>query len=365
MNVFKKIYESLIADLERFYLKDETFNTKSFIDNTEDCMMCLKEMDNEALSKINYIYFSDLVSMRDRCNERNEELKIREFVNFLLHYYSLYTKIEIGSDEWAEKANAIDGHIEDYFLEQRRHSTVTHYKNLMLEEEQADFENVLELLSNQLKRYDVNLYHCKKILDFLEKYYPDEIFPQDTFFLNNYLSNTVDLMILTISKLYLDACDVNKRKNCGIKYLQSFIGIKVSDKSNIKDTLKKASAKIKEVVSIAEKLEPVRDKLIAHFDIRGIETAQNVKMHINEFMKIYELSCEILELLSLGYFEYKDVFSQKMIQDNGFKFFVCQNPWCHNPNQYYESDIDSYLKTIKMKFDACKLKSINNNDSKE
>ena len=65
------------------------------------------------------------------------------------------------------------------------------------------------------------------------------------------------------------------------------------------------------------------------------------------------------------YFNYKDVFSQKMIQANNFKFFVCQDPWCHNPNQYYESDIDSYLKTIKMKFDACKLKPVNNNDSKE
>lgn len=359
--MFKKIYESLIADLERFYLKDETFNTKSFIDNIEDCMMCLKEMDNEALSKINYICFSDLKLMRDRCNERNEERKILEFVDFLFHYYSLYKKFEIGSDEW----NTIDEHIKDYFLEQRRHSTVTHYKNLMLDEEQADFENVLELLSNQLQRYDVNLFHCKKILDFLEKYYPDEIFPQDTFFLNNYLGNTVDLMILTISKLYLDACDVQKKKNCGIKYLQSFIGIKVNDKSNIKDTLKKASTKIKEVISIAEKLEPVRDKLIAHFDISDIETAQNVKMHINEFEEIYELSCEILELLSLGYFEYKDVFSQNMIQAHSFKFFVCQNCWCHNPNQYYESDIDSYLKTIKKKYDDFKQKSVNNIDSKE
>lgn len=363
--MFEKIYESLIADLEKFYLKDETFNMKNFIDNTVNCMVCLKKMDNEALSKINYIGFSDLISMRDRFNEQNEEFRIREFVSFLFHYYPLYTKIEIGSDEWVEKSNAIDEHIEDYFLEQRRHSAVTHYKNLMLENEQSDFENVLELLSNQLKRYDVNLYYCKKILDFFDKYYPDEIFPQDTFFLNNYLGNTVDLMILTISKLYLDACDVKKRKNCGIKYLQSFIGIKVSDKSNIKDILKKASAKIKEVVSIAEKLEPVRDKLIAHFDISDIDTAQNVKMHINEFVKIYDLSCEILELLSLGYFNYKDVFSQKMIQANNFKFFVCQDPWCHNPNQYYESDIDSYLKTIKMKFDACKLKPVNNNGSKE
>lgn len=54
MNVFEKIYESLIADLEKFYLKDETFNIKNFIDNTVNCMVCLKKMDNEALSKINY-----------------------------------------------------------------------------------------------------------------------------------------------------------------------------------------------------------------------------------------------------------------------------------------------------------------------
>ena len=150
-----------------------------------------------------------------------------------------------------------------------------------------------------------------------------------------------------------------------IEFSRCIAKIYVRSLSNIKDILKKASAKIKEVVSIAEKLEPVRDKLIAHFDISDIDTAQNVKMHINEFVKIYDLSCEILELLSLGYFNYKDVFSQKMIQANNFKFFVCQDPWCHNPNQYYESDIDSYLKTIKMKFDACKLKPVNNNGSKE
>ena len=142
-----------------------------------------------------------------------------------------------------------------------------------------------------------------------------------------------------------------------IEFSRCIAKIYVRSLSNIKDILKKASAKIKEVVSIAEKLEPVRDKLIAHFDISDIDTAQNVKMHINEFVKIYDLSCEILELLSLGYFNYKDVFSQKMIQANNFKFFVCQDPWCHNPNQYYESDIDSYLKTIKMKFDACNLDS--------
>ena len=150
-----------------------------------------------------------------------------------------------------------------------------------------------------------------------------------------------------------------------IEFSRCIAKIYVRSLSNIKDILKKASAKIKEVVSIAEKLEPVRDKLIAHFDISDIDTAQNVKMHINEFVKIYDLSCEILELLSLGYFNYKDGFSQNMIQANNFKFFVCQDPWCHNPNQYYESDIDSYLKTIKMKFDACKLKPVNNNDSKE
>ena len=43
MNVFEKIYESLIADLEKFYLKDETFNMKNFIDNTVNCMVCLKK----------------------------------------------------------------------------------------------------------------------------------------------------------------------------------------------------------------------------------------------------------------------------------------------------------------------------------
>ena len=349
--MLREKYERLIRDVDKFYVQKEFFDTKSFVEGIEEFKIYLKGMDDETLSKIDYIFTSYLKLMCDYDNNKKDnENVIYFYCRFLFHYYAIYTKIEDGSDEWVEKACAFDKHMQDYFFEQKKHDVVTYYKNLMIEE-YGDYEYVLDLISNQLKRYDTNLYYCKKILKFLDRYYPENVFFKDTFFLKNYIENTIDLMILTITKLYIDPCNVKKRQKCGMKYLQSFIGIKISDKSSIKDILKNASIKINDVILIAKKLELVRNKIIAHFDINEIEIVQNVKMNIDEFTTIYELSCEILELLSLGYFEYKDVFSYKMIQDHGFKFFVCQNPWCHNPNQDYRSDLDEYLKILKENFD--------------
>ena len=115
------------------------------------------------------------------------------------------------------------------------------------------------------------------------------------------MNNTVDSMILAICKMFLDAPDTGKKKNCGISYLQSYIGKNLSrdNRKIVQEKLRDAGDKIKKVKKIADKLESLRNSLIAHFDIKKIESVKEIKMGIEEFESVFDLSCEILELLSM------------------------------------------------------------------
>ena len=73
-------------------------------------------------------------------------------------------------------------------------------------------------------------------------------------------------------------------------------------------------------------------------------------MGIEEFESVFELSCEILELLSMKYFLYENRFSYGMIDIHGFKSFVCQNPLLHNPNPLGNTDLDIFFDTLRKDF---------------
>ena len=90
----------------------------------------------------------------------------------------------------------------------------------------------------------------------------------------------------------------------------------------VREKLREAGDKVKEVKKIVEKLEDLRNSLIAHFDIEKIDSVKQIKMGIEEFESVFELSCEILELLSMKYFLYENRFSYGMIDIHGFKSFV-------------------------------------------
>ena len=166
------------------------------------------------------------------------------------------------------------------------------------------------------------------------------------------VDNTVDSMILAICKMFLNAPDTGKKKNCGISYLQSYIGKNLSrdNREIVQEKLRDAGDKIKKVKKIADKLESLRNSLIAHFDIKKIESVKEIKMGIEEFESVFDLSCEILELLSMKYFLYENKFSHEMIDIHGFKSFVCQNPLLHNPNPMGKTDLDIYFDALRKDF---------------
>lgn len=104
------------------------------------------------------------------------------------------------------------------------------------------------MIRNELKIYDMNLVYCKKIIDFLTNEFEKKgIYITQTIFLRNYLNNTVDSMILAICKMFLNAPDTGKKKNCGISYLQSYIGKNLSrdNREIVQEKLRDAGDKIK------------------------------------------------------------------------------------------------------------------------
>ena len=134
--------------------------------------------------------------------------------------------------------------------------------------------------------------------------------------------------------------------------MQSYIGKNLSrdNREIVQEKLRDAGDKIKKVKKIADKLESLRNSLIAHFDIKKIESVKEIKMGIEEFENVFDLSCEILELLSMKYFLYENKFSHEMIDIHGFKSFVCQNPLLHNPTPMGKTDLDIYFDALRKDF---------------
>ena len=62
---------------------------------------------------------------------------------------------------------------------------------------------------------------------------------------------------------------------------------------------------------------------------------------------IFENSVEILELLSLKYFEYKGSDDQEMIRTHGFEKFLIKNIWINSDSN---TDLDLFFNTLRLNF---------------
>lgn len=352
---FPMEYIKIVNSLNNFFDSLENWSVEKYIEQCEELVQCLEESGEDEIKKIKLVCVcnNDLLNMKAEFCEKNDEERIVNFTELVYHSYTIKENVFARDDLSAERANKIVDIVQDYYFDTLRCKQEDYYKNLFDEDFYKEYESILCLISNELKLYDMNLVYCKKIVDFLTNEFEKKgIYIAQTIFLKNYLYNTVDSMILTICKMYLDAPDIGKKKNCGIRYLQSYIGKNLSegDKVVVKDKLRGASDKIKEVRKIADKLENLRNSLIAHFDIKKIENVKEIKMEIKEFERVFDLSCEILELLSMKYFLHENRFSNKMIGSQGFKLFVCQNPVLHNPNPMWKMDLDYFFDTLRKDF---------------
>lgn len=356
MNIteFSTKYLYLIDSLRNFYENSANWDIKEYIEGCTVLVRCLKESNEEEIKNLNLRYVCNkalLVMIDTFCEDDNQN--IVNFSELICNSYIIKEKICEDEDLCFERNNSLMEAIQEYFFCRSKDMKKDFYKNLFEEKYCKEFESILCLIKNELELYDTNLVYCKKIIDFITNEFNEKgIYITHTIFLNNYLKNAVDSMILTICKFFLDNPDIEKKKNCGIQYLKLFVekNLKNDEKAVIQEKLKDVRNKIKEGKKIAKKIQSMRNSLIAHYDIEKIEYVKQIRMNIEEFETIFNLSCEILELLSLYYFHFEENNSYDIINAQGFKFSVCQNCFMHNPNPGSKMDLDIFFDILRKDF---------------
>ncbi|WP_281526623.1 hypothetical protein [Intestinibacter bartlettii] len=220
-----------------------------------------------------------------------------------------------------------------------------YYKNLLDSDDFNEFEEILEFLKEELKNYYVNLEYSEKIIKFIENEISmDRVFPTQLIFIKQFLNNAFDSMVLSIYKLYFDRGNIVKKTNCGIKYLQTFLNKKlVQTEESQRDILRKAGKKIKETQTLGNNIVKIRNSRIAHCDIGKKSEVGKIVLQIETLKSIFENSVDILELLSLKYFEYKELADGEMISVHGFDNFVIKNIGINSDNN---ADLDLFFNTL-------------------
>lgn len=231
-----------------------------------------------------------------------------------------------------------------------------YYKNILAEENQLEFEQILNYIQKLLKQFDTNLIYSEKIVKFInEEFNVHGAFPMDLMFLNQFLINAIDTMILTASKLVFDHAKIRDKKNGGLNYLKSYIGQhrKVEQYDTINPILKEVKPLFRQCNELGTQanIEVFRNSKIAHYDIDKEDEVKRLKIDL-EILKAIYISCsQIFEKLSLKYFERISIFDDKMInKHHDFQKHVCENLLMHNPNPFAQTDLDCFLDVLRNNF---------------
>lgn len=241
-----------------------------------------------------------------------------------------------------------------------------YYKNVLLEDYHAEFEQILKSVQHDLKLFHTNLVYTEKILNFINtEFITEGAFPQDLAFLHLFITNTVDAMILTTYKLVLDNANIKSKKNGGLSYLKSLINTKKLDDElttkTIRNKLKEVRPLFKNYETLCNQgnIDVLRNSKIAHYDIGRQEEIKKVDW--DTLLKIYNVSVDIFEILSLKHFERRSTFDYKMIEIHSFKNYVCQNVMLNNPNGSTQLDVDGYFSYLRRNF----ISSLSNKQSNQ
>ena len=111
--------------------------------------------------------------------------------------------------------------------------------------------------------------------------------------------------------------------------------------------MRKAGKKIKETQTLGDNIVKIRNSRIAHCDIVKKSEVEKIVLQIETLKSIFENSVEILELLSLKYFEYKGADEQEMIRIHGFEKFLIKNIWINSDSN---TDLDLFFNTLRFNF---------------
>ena len=111
--------------------------------------------------------------------------------------------------------------------------------------------------------------------------------------------------------------------------------------------MRKVGKKIKETQTLGNNIVKIRNSRITHCDIGKKSEVGKIVLQIETLKSIFQNSVEILELLSLKYFEYNGLVDQEMISVHGFDNFVIKNIWINSDSN---TDLDLFFNTLYFDF---------------
>ncbi|MFJ8529310.1 hypothetical protein [Bacillus sp. NPDC094106] len=223
------------------------------------------------------------------------------------------------------------------------------YIDIFTEENKKIYSSLLEQIQNDIKVFHGNLYCIKKIIPFVKNKIPySGINAMDLTFLQLFIYNSIQTMVLLTNKLFFDKPNLKKGTNCGFPYLKQFLynNCKEDFRSQINKYINNTSYKngIKRINQLEKKLTDIRNKSIAHYDLDYLKIKRegSLKTNIEELEKIYIVLVESFTILSLDYYQQK---YGKVIEYNGVESVLKLMAY-NNPNPLYETDIEKILNSI-------------------
>lgn len=316
-----------------FVLLSRIFN---LLDNTNI------KFEKEVYQKIQYNY------KKARYKNDSEETNIKWCRKTITHFLltnSLVWKDKLDKDDtiW----ESMDKYIVEGTFNEYSQKIPIYYKNFMPNESQSKFEEMVDLIRNELISYHTKLIYCKKIIGFLNgEFTKEEGIVTQTIFLHQYLNTAVSEMILVSTKLFATA-NTKKNVNFGFDYLKDYIAKNCHNNSEVRVFL---GGQLRNMIGEGKKkcteLVKIRNSLIAHYDIEKVNETKNIKVSYEELNELYELSVEILQKLSFYRFDRLSCIYPELIKAQGFKSAVCQNPFSNSSIL----DIDNYFAVLRKYF---------------
>ncbi|WP_127533352.1 hypothetical protein [Paenibacillus kobensis] len=326
--------------------------------NDEDINDLLQLIDNIAflLKEDIEVSCSDLSHIKDSINkidnskdDESRHLYQREYItHFLMHLYKNQERIS-DEEKYVDRLSDIRNEITENTHQMYSSKIDLFYKNIMSVEKQKEFERMTDLIRDELHVFGVNLFYCRKIMNFIDGEFSQKgVFPTDLFFIKQFVHNSFFVLILTSEKLFAEA-NLSKKKNFGFDYLKNQISNSCSS-NEIRSSIQglfggEFRERMKQGRRLRAEIKDLRDSYIAHYDIYEIEHIKKVALEL--FEKIYEISVEIFESISLYRFERLNITYKNLIKIHGFKKTVCENALIHEKKH---TDIDSFLDVLRKKF---------------
>lgn len=282
-------------------------------------------------------------SKKEVVTERDLTWRRKGSAMFFLNNSMWKDKMETDEEIWSD----MDRFLTEGTMNEYSKKIPLYYKNFMPNDKHSRFEEMVDLIRDELISYHTKLVYCKKILDFLNDEFSEQgVFPAQTNFLYQYLNTASSEMILVSTKLFSTA-NTKKSVNFGFDYLKSYISQNSNNNNEVKAIL---GGELRNMINEGKKKCPklieLRNSLIAHYDIEKVSETKKIKISYEELNEIYELSVIILQKLSFYRFDRLSCIYPELIRIHGFKHIVCQRFGINNKHL----DIDDYFSMLRKSF---------------